>query len=441
MSSYITTNYICIKCQKQYEFSVNKDIRSIKHFQCKDFILKFITNSDDKNNIKYFVSIKCRKCNKKQGRQLKFSNNQSMKDFNSNNFKCCENIIQFAVFFSDQKLEKTININNNNNMQSSLQNNNQNMENFSVFDNTSHLNNNNNFNMNQNNISNNLPINRSISDNTMMNNHNIINQNNNNFNNCQNHISGGIEFSPNNNFNNTIPNKNNNFQNINNNNGYFNQNFSNMNNNIWDQSQNINMMNNNNNQNINMMSFQNNNRNINMMSVPNNNQNINMMSVPNNNQNRNMMNVPNNNQNINMNFTNNMGENMQFNNNINNFPNNQDMNNNFNNNNSNNSSNIYSAGQYNEDYLYIHGSHSKLGDIISFSFEFKSANYPVNNVRNDRIFKDVLNEFLNKNPGIRNYLTPNQKYLVDGEVVKLNQNLKDNGIKNNSKVLIHWIGN
>ena len=414
MSSYITTNYKCIKCQKQYEFSVNKDIRSIKHFKCKDFILKFITNSDDKNNIKYFVSIKCRKCNKKQGRQLKFSNNQSMKDFNSNNFKCCENIIQFAVFFSDQKLEKTININNNNNMQSSLQNNNQNMENFSVFDNTSHLNNNNNFNMNQNNISNNLPINRSISDNTMMNNHNINNQNNNNFNNYQNHISGGIEFSPNNNFNNTIPNKNNNFQNINNNNGYFNQNCSNMN--------------------INMMSFQNNNRNINMMSVPNNNQN------------RNMMNVPNNNQNINMNFTNNMGENMQFNNNINNnmnnFPNNQDMNNNYNNNNnSNNLSNNYSAGQYNETYFYICGNHSKLGDIISFSFEFKSANYPVNNVRNDRIFKDVLNEFLNKNPGIRNYLTPNQKYLVNGEVVKLNQNLKDNGIKNNSKVLIHWIGN
>ena len=63
MNKYITTDYQCAKCQKQYEFSVNSNLRGIKQFKCKHFLLKFILNLD--NNItNYFASIKCLKCNK-----------------------------------------------------------------------------------------------------------------------------------------------------------------------------------------------------------------------------------------------------------------------------------------------------------------------------------------------------------------------------------------
>jgi hypothetical protein len=58
------------------------------------------------------VTIKCLKCNKIQENFLSITNNQSMKDFNSNTYQCCENQICFAAFFSDQKLE-SINIINN----------------------------------------------------------------------------------------------------------------------------------------------------------------------------------------------------------------------------------------------------------------------------------------------------------------------------------------
>ena len=69
MNKYITTDYKCGKCQKQYEFSIDKDTRGIKQFQCKHFILKLISNLDN-NGLKYFASIKCIKCNKKQKKTI-----------------------------------------------------------------------------------------------------------------------------------------------------------------------------------------------------------------------------------------------------------------------------------------------------------------------------------------------------------------------------------
>ena len=109
--NYITTDYRCGKCQKQYEFSIYNNMRTIKQYQCKHFLLKFISNLDQ-NVLRYMVTIKCLKCNKIQENFLTITNNQSMKDFNSNTYQCCENQICFAAFFSDQKLE-SINIINN----------------------------------------------------------------------------------------------------------------------------------------------------------------------------------------------------------------------------------------------------------------------------------------------------------------------------------------
>ena len=328
--NYITTDYRCGKCQKQYEFSINNNMRIIKQYQCKHFLLKFISNLDQ-NVLRYMVTIKCLKCNKIQENFLSISNNQSMKDFNSNTYQCCENQVCFAAFFSDQKLE-SINIINN---------------------------------LVQNSVGMNM---------------NAINMNN---------------FNANNNFNgmNNINQNQNNFNN-------FNNNFQNMN------------LNNNNN-------------------FPN--QNMNNMSI---NQNFNNMDVNNNFSNINM------GQNMLLMNNnmnMNNFPMNQDMGFNGMNNNINNIANA--AGQNDLNYAYVHGQHCLLGQVISFYFEFIDQKYSVNKVKNNEIFRDVLNRFLNNYPDIKRRLSPNQKYMVNGEIVNVNKNLYDNGIRDNSIVIIHWTGN
>jgi len=327
--NYITTDYRCGKCQKQYEFSINNNMRTIKQYQCKHFLLKFISNLDQ-NALRYMVTIKCLKCNKIQENFLSITNNQSMKDFNSNNYQCCENQICFAAFFSDQKLE-SINIINN-------------LAQSSVGMNMNAINMNN-FNTNNN-----------------FNGMNNINQNQSNFNNF-----------------------NNDFQNMNLNNNNF----------------------------------------------PN--QNMNNMSI---NQNFNNMGINNNFQNFNM------GQNNQFMNNnmnMNNIQNNQGIGFNGMNNNFNNMANA--AGQNDLNYAYVRGQHSILGQVISFYFEFIDQKYPVNKVKNNTLFRDVLNIFLNNYPDIKRRLSPNQKYMVNGEIVDVNKNLYENDIRDNSIVIIHWTGN
>ena len=318
--NYITTDYRCGKCQKQYEFSINNNMRTIKQYQCKHFLLKFISNLDQ-NVLRYMVTIKCLKCNKIQENFLTITNNQSMKDFNSNTYQCCENQICFAAFFSDQKLE-SINIINN---------------------------------LAQNSVGMNI-------NNFNMNNFNNINQNQNNFNSF-----------------------NNNFQNMNLNNNNF----------------------------------------------PN--QNMNNISI---NQNFNNIGINNNFQNFNM------GQNNQFMNNnmnMNNIQNNQGTGFNGMNNNFNNMANA--AGQNDLNYAYVRGQHSILGQVISFYFEFIDQKYPVNKVKNNTLFRDVLNIFLNNYPDIRRRISQNQKYMVNGEIVDVNKNLYENDIRDNSIVIIHWTGN
>ena len=330
--NYITTDYRCGKCQKQYEFSINNNTITIRQFQCKHFLLKFISNLDQ-NVLRYMVSIKCLKCNKKQESFLSIANNQSMKDFNPNNFQCCENQICFAVFFSAQKLESINIINNISQSKEGI-----NINNFNVNNNLNQMSN--------------------------------INPNQNNFNNF-----------------------NNNFQNINlNNQNFVNQNMNNM----------------------------------------NGNQNFNNMGI-----NNDLSNI-------------NIGQNMQFINNMNNFQNNQGFNNNIqmgfngmNNNCINNGQNsiINATGQNDLNYAYLHGQASILGQVISFYFQFMGQNYPVNKVKNNIIFKDVLNTFLNNNPDIKKRISPNQRYMVSGDIVDVNQNLFSNKIRDNSIVIIHWTGN
>ena len=326
MSKYISINYQCGACQKQYEFSVNNNVRGIKQHQCKHFLLKFISNLDY-NTLRYMVTIKCLKCNNKQENELNIANNQSMKDYNSKNFQCCQNQISIAVFYSDQKLES---INNINGFVPNIVNNNMNNFNVNNFNNGNNMNN-----LNQ--MSNINQINYNCRD-MNMNNNIFANQNMNNMN--------------------------------------IGQNFNNMNN------QNMNMMNN---------------------SVSDIN----------------------------------MGQNMQFmnNNGMYNFQNNPGINN------INQLSNIGSVGINTlNSYAYLHGGHMVLGQTINFKFEFKQNLYPVNNVKNNRIFNEVLNEFLNNNPHIRNNLSQYQRYSVSGNIIDVNLTLYENEIRENSIVSILWTG-
>ena len=346
MSQYITTNYQCHKCQKQYEFSEKKNFQGIRQFQCKHYILKFIKNLDN-NAINYHVSIKCRKCSKRLDKSLFIANNKNMINFGANTHACCGNQINFGAFYSEQRLESVNKIQmQQNNLARSVAN-----FNMNGFDN-------NNQNMNN------------------------INQNNNNLNKG---ISGNI---PNTNF----------VLNFNNN-----------------------QINNNNNNN-----FQNNN--LNLMTGINMNQNMNNMN------------------NQNARFTiNNMMPNNQFNNNMNNMNNFQ--NNNFMGNNMNNNleisqlmyaNNKYSAVGQNDWKNYINDDPGYIGQQITFQFEFKQQYYYMS-ARNDRIFKDVLFEFLNGHPEIRSLLTYNQKYLFNGEMVDINKTLFELRRKKEAVVIIHWV--
>ena len=122
--------------------------------------------------------------------------------------------------------------------------------------------------------------------------------------------------------------------------------------------------------------------------------------------------------------------------------NNMNMGMDFNNQNNNNFNvfNAQAAGK-NElnDYIYIFGKHAARGDNVTFFFDFKQNQYPVT-ANNNTIFRDVLNNFLNQNPGIRQSLNPNQKYIFNGEIVDINKTLYELKIRNKSKVIIQWLG-
>ena len=219
MSKYITTIYQCHKCQKQYEFSDQRNLQGIRQYQCKHYILKFIKNMDN-NIISYKVSIKCRKCSKKNEKQLFTVNNKNMIDFNSNIYNCCNNQINFTSFFSETRSESINKIQQNNlNMSMNLNINNLNMNNDNPLirsnSDTMRLNMNmnmNNFNnQNMNNINqNNFNMNRGLSGNIQntnfnmnFNNNQFKNNNNNNFQNHNLNLMTGINMNQNmNNMNN-----------------------------------------------------------------------------------------------------------------------------------------------------------------------------------------------------------------------------------------------
>ena len=359
MNKYITTDYKCSKCQKEYEFSVKSNIIGIKQFKCKHFLLKFITNLDN-NFLKYLVSIKCLKCNSNLKNPLMLLNNQSMQNNNSYNYFCCQNQINFSTYFSEQKVESVNNINNLNNIDN-----------------------------------NNMPYNRANCDPNMnmnMNNNFMSNFNNNQMSNngFNQSFSGEINNNYNNEFNLTFPNNN------------FNGN----------QMMN-NMMNNNCND------FQNN-QNMNMNGNYNNmNEQFSNLAIGQNVQYMNSNNMNNFQGNANQGF-NQVNSLQQFSQVINN--NNQFI------------SNI--TDQRDDEYIKIHGAHRVLGEMISFYFLFRQDNYPVNNVKNTEKFGDVLNNFLSQNPEIKNNLRKNQRYSVNGILADKNKSLYENGIRNNSKILI-----
>ena len=401
MNKYITTNYQCTKCQKQYEFSENSNTSGLRQYKCNHFFLKFIKNFDN-DYLKYTVSIKCLKCLKKQEKELIISNNQQMKDFNSNNCQCCDGKISFATFYSDQKLESINNMNNVNNIM-------------------------NNINNNMNNINNNM--------NNMINNINNMNNFNNNINNFNNNMNNSGMFNFRNCNSGDIQNNNSNQNNMFNENGFHRGFSDNIQNNNFQNNNNNNFNNNINLQNINKLqnnfgnSFQNNNMNNNFMNTSIND--VNLMNIQGMNNNINNLQMSGINQFMNNGMNNNFGN-----------MNNMNMGMDFNNQNNNNF-NVFNAQACGKnelnDYVYIFGKHAARGDNVTFFFDFKQNQYPVT-ANNNTIFRDVLNNFLNQNPGIRQSLNPNQKYMVNGDTVDINKTLYDNKIRNKSIVIIHWLG-
>ena len=392
MSQYITTYFICSKCQKTYQFSLVNNISGMRQYQCKHYILKCIKNFDN-NILMYNITIQCRKCNKKQGKQFMVSNSFNNNDLYSNQFNCCDNVINLTSYYSKDNNE-TINnveaIGNNigmNNITSNYMNNkipinnmqNNNMMGMNMAGNQNMMNN--------NNPNNNLNRFNSM-DNSNMNNMNAMGNMGNagNMNDGFNRQwSGNINQNMNNNFNNIFPN---NMNNMNNNNS-FNQNFNNNNNNTFNRmSQNQNMM----------------------MSANAQMSNFNM------NQNNNAMFNNNNNRQFNQ-----MNNNMNFNNNNNN--------------------NINNNGQNADDemYFYLNKKHAKLGDIVNFFFEFNSQRYPVTK-SNTIMFNDCFIEFLMLHPDIAASVNNNTKLIHGGSVINKNQTLFENKIKDKSVIIIQYLG-
>ena len=431
---YLVTNYICDKCQKKFEFSDYKDKAGIRQSCCEHFKLKLIRNLDEEE-LKYFISLTCCNCQKKQNKNklnITINYNPNKKNINYNNFICCGNKIIIGAFFSENEQESinkivnildyienipcNMNLPDNDKTTDIVINNNMKYININGLNNQINVNdiiqneqNNSNFNEKINfiNINNLLPNNQNHEVDGYVNlNRNMINMNNNmnmNINNILNNMNNNINM--NNNMNNNI---NNNMNNPNNN----------MINNINMNNPNNNMINNINMNNTNNNMFNNMNNNINNnMNNPNNSMNNNMFMNINNILNNNMIN------NIKMNNTNNnMFNNMNNNININmsNFlNNNMNRNTNFNNNNQ-----------------FLNGNGN--GKIISFKIQFNGKKYDVKE-RDDKLAKDVLNDFFFRHPEIKGLIHKNQKYLIDGDAVNLDKTLSENKIKDNCLILIPFI--
>ena len=350
---YLTTHYLCDKCKKKYEFSDPKSKRGIRMYRCKHFELKFIKNIDNAQ-LNYFLKIKCLICYKKQDiKNIKINNYNQNNQIQYNKYNCCGNKINIGSFFSNDENNSIDNI-------------------IDLLEKTDIIQRNN----NQNNFNNNKDM---FIQNGNMNNINfgMVNQNNgmnnfNNINNIPNNCMGYININNNANFENNV---NNNFQ--------MNPNFC----------QNAAIMNNG--QNMFEQSFNGNNFQNNFI------------------QNGLFAN----------NFQDNCAQNNQFNFNINN-------NGNFNNNNLliNNQKNDFIFNN-NNDYLNG-GNQVYMSDInlsfadenclnnncfipekIVFKINIMQNNYPIE-AYNNRITREVINEFLKDHPDLEQYLYRNQKYLI-----------------------------
>ena len=476
---YLTTHYICEKCQKKFEFSDDKNTPGVRLSRCQHFIIKFIRNTDG-SSLKYFVSLKCCNCsNKKDIKSLEISSdyNKNAKNLNYNNFSCCQNIISIGAFFSEDETE-TINkivdlleyndLKRNSNIyerdeqkRDTIIQSNDNMNNLGK--NNILLNLNNNMNGNNNRyacqeINNNgymnidqnefnefkkklIPINMNL-ENILMNNNNMNNMNNNMMKNSMNNM---MMMNNNNNMNNmmNINNMNNMLNNNNNNNNNMNNIMNNnMNNMMHNNNLNncLNIMNNNNN----MNNIMNNNNMNNIMN--NNNMNNNIMN--NNIMNNNIMN--NNNMNNNNMNNNNMNNNNMDNNNLNNIMNNNNMNITMNNNNviNNNMNNNMMNNNMMNNNMMNNNMNNKFkntmdvnnfnGKIINFTLVVFAKHYPIRE-RNDKLFKVVFNEFLARNPEIQKSIHRDQKYLYNGHNINLEKTLFENNIKDNSLILVPLI--
>ena len=135
----IKTFCFCKNCNKQYEFSDNSTKAGIRKYKCKHFELKLIRNTND-DNLKYYLSLKCIKCSKKQKNNLKIISEleQNNQKSNYNYFNCCDNYINAVALL--EKNKKSVSYNDN---CDKLKNNN--------------LKNNNNNNLNENNFKYNQP--------------------------------------------------------------------------------------------------------------------------------------------------------------------------------------------------------------------------------------------------------------------------------------------
>ena len=105
--------------------------------------------------------------------------------------------------------------------------------------------------------------------------------------------------------------------------------------------------------------------------------------------------------------------------------------------NNNQFNNMNAVGQSDLSISYLYGNELQetRGQVISFCFRIRGQDYPVNKVKNNEIFNNVLNLFLNNNPGLKNSLREKQAFMVNGNIIKYNLCLMDNKIRNNSIVL------
>ena len=108
-NKFITTHYICEKCEKKYEFSDNKNKSGIRYYSCKHFSLKFIRNTDEQD-LKYYLCIKCSKCSRQKKQNLIINNNynKNTNNLNYSFYNCCQNAINIATFFSDEENQSII---------------------------------------------------------------------------------------------------------------------------------------------------------------------------------------------------------------------------------------------------------------------------------------------------------------------------------------------